>query len=915
LSISPAAIKASSRPPLDAQNPWPGLDSFHEADRQFFRGRTRDASELLALVKRARISVLYGVSGIGKSSLLEAGLFPLLREQGILPVRIRLDYSSEGSELVSQLKHAITAQAAASHVEAPAPNELETLWEYFHRRDQNFWDERNRLITPLLVLDQFEELFTLGSDRPLLTPKTRDFVTQLADLAEGSAPDVLREWLETHPEDASKFFFGRHQYRILISMREDFLAQLDDFRIIMPSIASNRKRLFPMDGHGALGAASQAPDLMPVSVAEQVVRFVGTAETTERDLAELVVDPALLSVMCSELNEKRKRRGDPMITADLLEGSRDEILRDFYERAMQDVNRPTRTFVEEKLILDPGYRDTVALHTALQNPGVTRDDLEQLVRHRLIRIEQRGAVRRLELTHDLLVGVILKSRDQRHIQEKAEQEKAARIEAEARERQAHRALRKTRIFAGVFVLVSLAAITAAVFAFVAQSHANLNKHIAENAVDTLAGLAGSHSVETPLEAPETLAFREQLLTKAQQIYSQFNSRDQSSEDMRRETAMGHFHSGDLCRLRGEVQKAITQYQLAIQQLTALVYDFPTEVQYSNDLAEVYNWLGETERPFSNRSADAETAYDHALTVQTDLTRKFPMEPNYRRALADTYDNRGILRQNTGRYAEAEADFRNAIGLLTALTRTSARNLELLDAAREDLARADNNLALLLRSANQRVDARTLFDRAIQLGETLTNDKPNNRQYKLELAQWNNNSAILLQDSDAALARQRNERAIELITQLTQPAPYVLMQLGLFHSARGLLFDHPDTQTAAKDEYQLAIKTFEAVPPANQDRSFHAWLGDALTNLAIMQTTSDQDEIRLLLQAIEQEKAAGSNYHLAWDYYYLGVAYKNLQSLDKMQQALRNARDALSGLSEVDRQQLTQLLDGVTTVTR
>ncbi len=418
--------------------------------------------ELLRLVERARIAVLYGPSGIGKSSLLQAGLFPLLREQGMLPIRIRLDFSSEDSDLTSQLKQAISAQALAAGIEAPVANELETLWEYFHRREQSFWDERNRLVIPVLVIDQFEELFTLGSAGSQLAPRTREFLVQLADLAEGRPPDVLHEWLKEHPEDASKFIFSRHHYRILIGMREDFLAQLDDFRGIMPSIAMNRKHLLPMDGQAALEVVNQAPHLISAEVAEQVVRFVGKADSPERDLAEVVVDPALLSVMCSELNEKRRKRGEAMISGDLLEGSREEILRDFYERAMKDVSAATRTFIEERLILDPGYRDTVALDVVFRVPGIARDDIDRLVRRRLVRIEQRGGVRRLELTHDLLVGVILESRNKRRIEEKAEQEKAARIDAEEREQAARRTLGRTRIVAGVFVLLSLVAIGAAV---------------------------------------------------------------------------------------------------------------------------------------------------------------------------------------------------------------------------------------------------------------------------------------------------------------------------------------------------------------------------------------------------------------------------------------------------------------------
>ena len=64
---------------LDAQNPWPGLAAYDEAASDFFHGRDTDAEELLRLVRLAPLTVLYGKSGLGKSSLLQAGLFPRLR--------------------------------------------------------------------------------------------------------------------------------------------------------------------------------------------------------------------------------------------------------------------------------------------------------------------------------------------------------------------------------------------------------------------------------------------------------------------------------------------------------------------------------------------------------------------------------------------------------------------------------------------------------------------------------------------------------------------------------------------------------------------------------------------------------------------------------------------------------------------
>ena len=75
-------------PPLPARSPYKGLQSFDEADRSLFYGRDRAIRELQARCDAVRLLVVSGASGTGKSSVVKAGLLPLLREAGhrILPV-------------------------------------------------------------------------------------------------------------------------------------------------------------------------------------------------------------------------------------------------------------------------------------------------------------------------------------------------------------------------------------------------------------------------------------------------------------------------------------------------------------------------------------------------------------------------------------------------------------------------------------------------------------------------------------------------------------------------------------------------------------------------------------------------------------------------------------------------------------
>ncbi|MBK8814135.1 MAG: hypothetical protein IPN42_00830 [Methylococcaceae bacterium] len=292
---------------VDDEHPWPGLASFREQDEAFFKGRNEDVDKLYSLVNRERLTVLFGVSGLGKSSLLQAGLFPLLREENILPITIRLNFTDLSQTFNEQVFAAMHRQILEKSIEVPEHRQQETLWEYFHRKDAEFWDARNRIIIPLLCFDQFEEVFTLGREDFNRGVELKKFLVELADLVEGRCPELVKVRMDENPDESKSFNFSLHPYKVLLSLREDYLADLEGLRKSMPSIIFNRMRLAPMNGKQAMAVADQTQGrLMEHGVAESVVRLVaGKQGEDHRDLAELRIEPALLSLVCRELNERR----------------------------------------------------------------------------------------------------------------------------------------------------------------------------------------------------------------------------------------------------------------------------------------------------------------------------------------------------------------------------------------------------------------------------------------------------------------------------------------------------------------------------------------------------------------------------------------------------------------------------------
>jgi tetratricopeptide (TPR) repeat protein len=414
---------------LSSQNPWPGLRAFTESDREFFFGRVRETSDLLDLVQRSSVVVLYGQSGLGKTSLLQAGLFPDLKNSDYLPVRVRFDHSDDAPPLAQQIKNDLAAELARTNSSTPRPGRDETLWEYFHRHDVDFWGPRNRLLTPVIILDQFEEIFTLGQRSDRTEARVAQFAAELEAVLEHRAPEAVRKRLDANPDEARNYDVDRRSVKFAISLREDFLPELDPWRARMPSLLSNRFRLERMTGAQALEVVEcGGKDLLDSGAAHEIVDFVSKSkrERTSRTMEQRDVEPALLSVVCDELNRRRIERGKSRITVDLLTDEREEIIQNFYERAFDGVAPGVRDWVEDKLLTASGYRNRAALEDALK-AGLPESSFDQLVDRRILHREERSGIVWLELTHDLLSDPASQSRtvrDQRRLADSARQREA-----------------------------------------------------------------------------------------------------------------------------------------------------------------------------------------------------------------------------------------------------------------------------------------------------------------------------------------------------------------------------------------------------------------------------------------------------------------------------------------------------------
>lgn len=482
-------------PQLDTENPWPGLESFQESAHDYFFGRTEEATTLLGHVLDTPVTVLYGRSGLGKTSILRAGLFPLLRERHLLPVYVRLELQQGAAALSHQLRQSIRNAIRLQVPDAMLPADDESLWEYLHRKDFELWSTQNYLLTPVIVVDQFEEIFTLGERVPELV---EEFRNAFGDLAENRIPADLASRIDQDEAVADRFDLRSRKYKLLISLREDFLPSLEEWCGLIPALGRPRVRLRRLRAAQALDAVHKpAAHLITRELATRVVGIVAgeelqrghvaanaEGESPNGDFANADVEPALLSLFCRELNEERKRRGLPRFDEQLVEDAKRNTLSNYYVSCVHGMPPRVASFIETELITEKGFRDFYIREDAVPT-HLTEEELDRLIELRLLRLEDREGAQWIELTHDVLTDVVREHRDARRAEEDREALAAHAAELEAAQEhqqeelaKAHKhaaALRKrSRVLIALLAVAVLATATAAglgIWAFNAKQDA------------------------------------------------------------------------------------------------------------------------------------------------------------------------------------------------------------------------------------------------------------------------------------------------------------------------------------------------------------------------------------------------------------------------------------------------------------
>ncbi len=383
--------------------PYVGPRPYERDDPAPFFGRDHEADELLSLIISYRELLFYAQSGTGKTSLLNARVIPLLEQERfeVLPVARVQGVPPQDLETAEIHNLYIFNTLMSWSNDAADYGRLAhmTLAEFLKQRKRPT-DTEGQTCPRALIFDQFEELFAFYSDR---WRDRKGFFEQVRDALE---------------ED--------RRLRVIFSMREDYIAQLDPFASIMPEKMRTRFRLERLRRETALAAItgplrSTKRSFAP-GVAEKLVEDLQktrvetvTGETVE-EIGEFV-EPVQLQVVCQNLWQELPP-GVTQVTEEHLMafGSVDRPLAKFYETAINAAATQTgiheselRQWCEQRLIISPpGIRSIVHRGVKLTE-GIPNEALDILEDRHLIRSEWRTGARWYELTHDRFVDPILAS--------------------------------------------------------------------------------------------------------------------------------------------------------------------------------------------------------------------------------------------------------------------------------------------------------------------------------------------------------------------------------------------------------------------------------------------------------------------------------------------------------------------------
>lgn len=279
----PDAAETADVRAVPPAEPFPGIEPFTLADAPVFFSRETEVRALVRQLVIHRAMILFAASGTGKSSLINAGVIPMALDEGYSPERIRVQPHPEREIVIEPLaRDAATADLLPPSIFVPDRRSGTVL------SVEAFLDtvrQATRIVEPaahavppghgpaglrvLLIFDQFEEWSTAFEEWPAVGA---------ADAR--SAQDRMRAAIVDLITDSTL------RVKVLLSLREDYLATLTPFFDACPELTDTQFRLVPLNRDQVLRTIRGPFDEYPGRYAAERTFTPALAERIRDDLAQ-----------------------------------------------------------------------------------------------------------------------------------------------------------------------------------------------------------------------------------------------------------------------------------------------------------------------------------------------------------------------------------------------------------------------------------------------------------------------------------------------------------------------------------------------------------------------------------------------------------------------------------------------------
>jgi serine/threonine-protein kinase len=309
--------------------------------------------------------------------------------------------------------------------------------------------------------------------------------------------------------------------------------------------------------------------------------------------------------------------------------------------------------------------------------------------------------------------------------------------------------------------------------------------------------------------------RTKLLQTAIPFYEDFLRQLPDDAALSADQARAYYRLAHLLAETGHAEEAMADYGRAAVIFAGLLQAQPDEPEYLHGLAASHNYRANQLSRLADRADDAQEGYRQAIALQQRLVDTFPKQPEYRRELARNHNNLAILLHSRGQVVEAERQYRCALALNTSLVTEFPRVPEYQQA----LAVSQHDFAWMLYIQRRHTESEAAFRQALTLQETLANKFPDVPAYRQDLAETHNDLAAVMSDLDRVAEAERHCRgAIDLLVKLARDfatVPDYRKDLAKCHSQLGnVLADAgrwPEAEEAQRQATALLEKLVEDFP--------------------------------------------------------------------------------------------------------